>query len=122
MHVVQPYPASANPSSSSGAMSPAFSRYAVTAFEPGASEVLTVGDTRSPRATALRASRAAPTITVGFDVFVQEVMAAIATDPVRIVARSPSTSTATLRYPRAKGTSATGAAGAASAIAVAEAY
>ena len=49
---------------------------------PGASEVLTVGPTRRPRATAFRARRPAPTMTVGFDVFVQEVIAAIATDPV----------------------------------------
>ena len=47
----------------------------------------------SPRATAFRASRPAPTMTVGFDVFVHEVIAAIATDPVRIVA-APSTSSA----------------------------
>ena len=53
----------------------------MTAFEPGASEVLTVGETRSPRATALRASSPAPTITVGLEVLVQDVMAAIATDP-----------------------------------------
>ena len=44
---------------------------------------MTVGLTRRPRATAFRASRPAPTITVGLDVFVQEVIAAIATDPVR---------------------------------------
>ncbi len=40
-----------------------------------------MGETRSPRATALRASSPAPTITVGLDVLVHEVMAAIATDP-----------------------------------------
>ena len=65
----------------------------MTAREPGASEVLTVGETVRPRATALRASRPAPTITVGFDVFVQDVIAAMATEPVRIVARWPSIST-----------------------------
>ena len=69
----------------------------MTACEPGASEVLTVGLDASPRATALRASSPAPTMTVGFDVFVQDVIAAIATDPVRIVARSPSTSISTGR-------------------------
>src|SRR5262245_37142521 len=62
-------------------MSPADSRYPVTAFDPGASEVLTVGGTRRPRATAFRARSPAPTITVGLEVFVQDVMAAIATDP-----------------------------------------
>jgi hypothetical protein len=34
-------------------------------------------------------------MTVGFEVFVQEVMAAIATDPERTVARAPSTSMST---------------------------
>ena len=34
-------------------------------------------------------------MTVGFEVFVQDVIAAIATDPVRIVARWPSTSMVT---------------------------
>ena len=60
----------------------------MTAFEPGASDVLTVGPTRRPRATALRASRPAPTMTVGFEVFVHDVMAAIATEPVLDGARS----------------------------------
>ena len=63
----------------------------MTAFEPGASEVLTVGATRSPRATALRASRPAPIITVGFEVFVHDVIAAIATEPVRTVTVSSPT-------------------------------
>jgi hypothetical protein len=58
----------------------------VTARDPGASEVLTVGATRSPRAMALRASRPAPTMTVGLDVFVHDVIAAIATEPVWIAA------------------------------------
>ena len=66
-------------------MGPAASRYAVTAFDPGASEVLTVGPTVSPRATALRASRPAPTMTVGLEVFVHDVIAAMATDPERMV-------------------------------------
>ena len=35
----------------------------------------------SPRSTAFRASRPAPTITDGFDVFVQLVIAAITTSP-----------------------------------------
>ena len=47
---------------------------------------MTVGGTRSPRATAFRASSPAPTMTVGFEVLVQDVIAAIATEPVRIVA------------------------------------
>jgi hypothetical protein len=50
-------------------------------LEPGASDVLTHGLDRSPRCTALRASSPAATITDGFDVFVQEVIAAITTWP-----------------------------------------
>ena len=67
----------------------------MTARDPGASEVFTVGPTRSPRATALRARRPAPTMTVGFDVLVHEVMAAMATDPWRRTAAVPPTWTAT---------------------------
>ena len=72
----------------------------MTAREPGASDVLTVGSTRSPSATALRASSPAPTITVGFDVLVQDVIAAMATDPVRTVADRPPTSIWIGRYER----------------------
>ena len=62
----------------------------MTARDPGASEVLTHGCVRSPRATAFRASRPAATMTVGLLVFVQDVMAAMITDPVRILTRSAS--------------------------------
>jgi hypothetical protein len=44
---------------------------------------LTVGETRSPRSTARLASNPAATITEGFDVLVQLVMAAITTEPLR---------------------------------------
>src|SRR5688500_9173354 len=81
MHVVQPYPTTPKPSSSSGLSSPAIWRYSVTARDPGANEVLTVGLTVRPRASALRASSPAPTMTVGLEVFVHEVIAAIATEP-----------------------------------------
>ena len=53
----------------------------MTTREPGASEVLTHGLERSPRSTAFLASRPAATMTWGFDVFVQLVMAAITTSP-----------------------------------------
>ncbi len=53
----------------------------MTTRDPGASEVFTQGLARSPRATAARASRPAATMTWGFDVFVQLVMAAITTSP-----------------------------------------
>ncbi len=62
-------------------MSPARSRYSVTTFEPGASDVFTHGFTVSPRCTALRARIPAPSITDGFEVFVQLVIAAITTWP-----------------------------------------
>src|SRR3974377_447877 len=53
----------------------------MTTLDPGASVVFTHGLRFRPRSTALRASRAAPTMTEGLDVFVQEVMAAITTLP-----------------------------------------
>src|SRR5690348_4885085 len=53
----------------------------MTTLDPGASVVLTHGLRASPALTALRASRAAPTMTNGFDVFVHEVIAAITTEP-----------------------------------------
>ena len=48
---------------------------------PGASEVLTHGFCLRPRRLALRASRPAPISTLGFEVLVQEVIAAITTSP-----------------------------------------
>src|SRR5215475_12673252 len=53
----------------------------MTTFEPGASVVLTHGLRSSPASTAFFASRAAPTITDGLDVLVQDVIAAMTTDP-----------------------------------------
>jgi hypothetical protein len=49
--------------------------------------VLTHGFTASPRSTAFRASRPAPTITDGFEVLVHEVIAAITTAPCPIASR-----------------------------------
>src|ERR1700694_5352103 len=69
------------PSRSSGSVRPARSRYSVTTFEPGASEVLTHGFERRARATALRARIPAPRLTEGFEVLVQLVIAAITTCP-----------------------------------------
>jgi len=51
----------------------------VTTWLPGASEVLTQGFTLRPRFTALRATSPAASITLGFEVLVQLVMAAITT-------------------------------------------
>jgi hypothetical protein len=53
----------------------------MTTLEPGASVVFTHGLRLRPRSTALRASRAAPIITCGFDVLVHDVIAAITTAP-----------------------------------------
>src|SRR5438067_1290947 len=53
----------------------------MTTFDPGASVVLTHGLRFSPRSTAFLASSAAATMTDGFEVFVQDVIAAIATAP-----------------------------------------
>src|SRR5262249_11211163 len=50
-------------------------------FEPGARLVLTHGLAVRPRAAAFFAKTPAATITDGFDVFVQLVIAAITTDP-----------------------------------------
>ena len=54
----------------------------MTTFEPGARLVFTHGLRWRPRSTAFFASRPAPTITGGFDVFVQLVIAAITTRAV----------------------------------------
>src|SRR5437867_10830392 len=81
MHVVQPYPTRLNPSSSRYGVNPALFRYSVTTFDPGARLVFTHGWRDRPRSTAFFASRPAPIITLGFDVFVQLVMAAITTEP-----------------------------------------
>src|SRR5687768_15288284 len=53
----------------------------MTTLEPGASVVLTHGLRDRPRSTALRASSAAPIMTCGLDVLVQDVIAAITTAP-----------------------------------------
>jgi hypothetical protein len=50
-------------------------------LEPGASDDFTHGLRSIPRSTAFLASRPAASITAGFEVFVQLVMAAITTAP-----------------------------------------
>src|SRR5262245_4484850 len=62
----------------------------MTTLDPGASVVLTQGLRVRPFSTALRASSAAPIMTCGFEVFVQDVIAAIATAPWSIVKEVPS--------------------------------
>ncbi len=53
----------------------------MTTFDPGASVVFTHGFAFRPFSLAFFASRPAASITDGFDVFVQEVIAAMATAP-----------------------------------------
>src|SRR5215470_9602742 len=62
----------------------------MTTFEPGASVVLTHGLRSRPASTAFFASRAAPIITDGFDVFVHDVIAAMTTEPWSIDVVVPS--------------------------------
>src|SRR5215468_11181102 len=96
MQVVQPYPIRLNPSLSRSFCSPDLARYSPTTWEPGASDVLTHGLTARPLASALRASKPAPTITVGFEVLVHDVIAAITTSPWPRSWLRPSTGT---RFP-----------------------
>ena len=62
---------------------------------PGARLVFTHGFTRSPRAAAFCATRPAPSITDGFEVLVQLVMAAITTEPCAARRAAPFISTGT---------------------------
>ena len=49
--------------------------------EPGAKDAFTIGLTLRPRSTAFFASKPAASMTLGFEVFVQLVMAAMSTEP-----------------------------------------
>lgn len=62
----------------------------MTTFEPGASVVLTHGLRVRPFSTAFFATSAAATITYGFDVLVQDVIAATVTAPWSISYVEPS--------------------------------
>src|ERR1700709_380589 len=61
----------------------------MTTLDPGASVVFTHGLLVSPRSTAFLASSAAPIITCGLDVLVQEVIAAMTTWPGSISVSGP---------------------------------
>ena len=65
----------------------------MTTFEPGAMLVFTQGALFRPRSTAFLARSPAPTITEGFDVFVQLVMAVMTTVPSPTSYPAPSTAT-----------------------------
>src|SRR5260221_7616351 len=82
MQVVQPKATRLKPIASRSVCRPDLERYSATTCEPGASEVFTHGLTVSPLASAFRASKPAPIITLGLDVLVQEVIAAITTSPL----------------------------------------
>lgn len=56
-------------------------RYLSTTPEPGDRLVLIYGRTASPASTAFFASNPDPSITVGFEVFVHDVIAAITIEP-----------------------------------------
>src|SRR3954453_15213431 len=60
---------------------PDLRKYSVTTFDPGARLVLTHGLRVRPRSNAFLATRPAPIMTLGFDVFVQLVIAAMTTAP-----------------------------------------
>src|SRR5690606_4373028 len=91
MQVVQPKPTRLKPSASRSVCRPDLARYSPTTCDPGASEVLTHGLVFRPLATALRARRPAAISTLGLEVFVQEVIAAMATSPWPISKSVPST-------------------------------
>src|ERR1700743_1720988 len=81
IQVVQPKPIRLNPTLSRSSCSPELERYSATTWLPGASDVLTQGFAVRPLAAALRASRPAPISTLGLEVLVHEVIAAITTSP-----------------------------------------
>src|ERR1051326_3793521 len=81
IQVVQPKPTRLTPTWSRCFCRPELARYSATTWLPGASEVFTHGLAFRPFAAALRASRPAPISTLGLEVLVQEVIAAITTSP-----------------------------------------
>src|SRR4051812_39438208 len=81
MQVVQPKPIRLKPTLSRSSCKPELARYSATTWLPGASDVFTQGFAVKPFAAALRAKRPAPISTLGLEVLVQEVIAAITTPP-----------------------------------------
>lgn len=71
-------------------------RYFSTTFDPGERDVLTRGETFNPLARAFRARTAEASITLGFEVLVQLVIAAMTTDPWVILYSFPYKVTLTL--------------------------
>src|SRR4029077_19546828 len=81
IQVVQPKPTRLKPTLSRSPCNPELARYSATTWLPGASEVFTHGFAFKPFAAALRAKSPAPISTLGLEVLVQEVIAAITTSP-----------------------------------------
>src|SRR5690554_7077839 len=79
IQVVQPKAVTPKPKVSRLPSRPAASRYSGTTREPGANEVFTRGCTLRPSATAFFANNPAASNTLGLEVLVQEVIAAINT-------------------------------------------
>lgn len=78
---MQPNPARVNPSLSKYSDTPATLKYSGTTPDPGDKLVLIYGFTVNPLLTAFLANIPAYNITSGLDVLVQDVIAAITTDP-----------------------------------------
>src|ERR1700716_2314112 len=81
MQVVQPKPIRLKPTLSRSSCSPELARYSATTWLPGARDVFTLGFAVRPLAAALRAKSPAPISTLGLEVLVHEVIAAITTSP-----------------------------------------
>ena len=81
LQVVQAYATIPKPNFSSSGSKPASSRYSFATLEPGAKEVFTQGFRIKPSSLAFLATRAAATTLRGFEVLVQDVIAAIMTAP-----------------------------------------
>lgn len=81
MEVIQPYPVSLNRSFSKHSITPDSRKYWVTTLDPGERDVLIYGATCRPSLTAFLAKIPAPSITLGFDVLVDETMAAMTAEP-----------------------------------------
>src|SRR5699024_5157097 len=90
IHVVQPYPTRLKPSLSKYGINPASSRYRVKTLEPGANEVLTYAGSCKLFSTACFANNPDPNIACGVDVFVHDVIDAMAREPVFITDVVPS--------------------------------
>src|SRR5258708_8606764 len=81
MQVVQPIATRLKASLSRSVCNPDLFRYSATTCEPGAREVWAQGLTVKHLAAALRARSPAPIMTLGLEVLVHDVMAAITTSP-----------------------------------------